>query len=132
MKFNLLVAETTEQELFDHVVRHLATQQIKSANENGDCLYRSGGLSCAVGACFSEEYYDPEIDAGEEVKSARWLIKHHFPDAKQLAPLADNLQVCHDTSDNISTLKTYLKSLARLYNLDGTSIDTITSWEGTN
>lgn len=45
------------QEIFDFVANHLLTQNAKSVEESGTCLYRCGDLKCAVGALISDEDY---------------------------------------------------------------------------
>jgi len=126
-KFNLLVKETTEQELFDHVVKHLAKQKVKSANSSNRCLYRAGELSCAVGACFSDHYYDEEMDTGFR---AELLINKFFPEAKHLITLSRKLQVYHDRpSHGADNLQRDLKGLAREHDLDYSLVETITEWE---
>jgi len=46
------------QEIFDFVANHLLTQNKKSVEESGTCLYRCGDLKCAVGALISDEDYN--------------------------------------------------------------------------
>ncbi len=129
-EFNLLVESTTEQELFDHVVRHLATQQVTCMIE-GDCQYRVGKLSCAIGACFSDSHYDPAMDAAGSLGASK-LIDRFFPTAGHLRDLAGELQNCHDSNIHLNTLKANLEAVARDYRLNDTLINTIESWDGTD
>lgn len=48
----------TAQQVFDHVAKHLLTQNHKSGTDVM-CLYRDDqGRSCAVGSCISDEEYE--------------------------------------------------------------------------
>jgi hypothetical protein len=57
------------QEIFDFVANHLLTQNKKSVEESGTCLYRCGDLKCAVGALISDEDYNYSF----EMQSLRLL-----------------------------------------------------------
>lgn len=46
------------QEIFDFVANHLLTQNAKSVEDSGGCLYRYAHLKCAVGALISDEDYN--------------------------------------------------------------------------
>lgn len=53
----------TKQETFDIVARHLLTQNAKSADGNGSCLYRDeSGRKCAIGCLVPDEKYDADLE----------------------------------------------------------------------
>jgi hypothetical protein len=82
----------TEQEVFDQLVRHLLTQNQRSADETGGvCLYRNGALMCAAGCLISADEYSAEIES----ESWSQLIKtNQVPDAH--SGLINRLQATHD------------------------------------
>lgn len=126
--FNLLVAETTEQELFDHVCKHLSEQKKPAKRGTGGCAYRLGVLSCAIGGCFSEDYYDETMDEGGSTPADE-MIWRFFPEAEDLINLANDLQNSHDSHNDIDTLITSLSFIAQRYGLKKESINLIKEWE---
>ena len=48
----------SKQEIYNRVKEHLLTQNARSTNVNGDCMYRGpNGLKCAVGYLIEDEHY---------------------------------------------------------------------------
>jgi len=88
-----------EQEVFDHVIKHLVQQGQRcyhlNHNHHDICLYRSPeGLSCAVGCLMSDEEYHPDME-GADVRN---LIRR-FDQIKWMddyLPLLGDLQDLHD------------------------------------
>lgn len=84
------------QEIFDFVANHLLTQNKKSVEESGTCLYRCGDLKCAVGALISDEDYDCNF----EMQSLRILsgrektIFNHIEESR--LEFLIHLQTIHD------------------------------------
>ena len=115
----LLTAETTPQQLFDHVVSHLRGMEEQSNKGLGTaCAYRGiNGAKCAIGACIADEDYSEKMEG----KCIEDVIDSFFPDAKHLRDLCDSLQVVHDSGSSwksegfIGEYK--LKSIARNYGL---------------
>lgn len=124
--FNLLVKETTAQELFDHVCKHLGDQG-KPAKTFNQCSYRQDELSCAIGGCFSDDHYQESMDEYSGI-GAKALIRGYFPEAEHLADLSDRLQAAHDDSNHLVTLVSQLKEIAKDHGLDTTEVDNITEW----
>lgn len=57
----------TQQEIFDAVLDHLATQKKRSASRSWECQYRTvDGLKCAVGALIPDNLYDDGMDNSEK------------------------------------------------------------------
>ena len=102
------------QEIFDFVANHLLTQNAKSVEDSGGCLYRYAHLKCAVGALISDEDYKCSF----EMQSLRLLAdkkeKTIFSDIEEsrLAFLI-HLQAIHDDyaieewPEKLSALGTY-------------------------
>ncbi len=103
--------ETTQQQVFDHVVSFLFKQGVRSVTprteievygvtrvRGGSCVYRGPkGMRCAAGVLIRDEDYVPEM----EVNSIGSIIKN-FPVLNYLhpfLPLIKSLQVAHDGSD---------------------------------
>ena len=91
-------------------------------------MYRYNELSCAVGSLFTDEDYDPEMDA--KGLSARPLIEHWFPAAFRVELLCNDLQAVHDASITAEALRDRLKAIAKHYKLNPEAADLITEWEG--
>ena len=125
--FNLLVKETTKQELFDHVCKHLGKQKTRAMNGD-ECAYRTDELQCAIGACFSDEHYELAMDSSMET-SASTIIEKYFNEATHLSDLADGLQMAHDLSETLDKLHERLILVANTHQLDITEIDKIKEWE---
>lgn len=123
--------ETTAQEVFDAVAKHLLTQNKKStANPNvlSGCLYRApNGTACAVG-CLLTDAEAKSLDSGIFIAPARatplimsikGCIKNHTaPDRlNRYENLLADLQTVHDqnTPDLWPSL---LRRLARARNLN--------------
>ena len=118
---NLLVAETTPQELFNHCVQHIVSMP-RQSRVDGHCVYRSdGGLACAIGACIPDELYKAEWDTYGV--GASKLIRAKFPEAEHLMGLAMSLQAAHDDrlywdADGFNDLgKAHLREIAGFYEL---------------
>lgn len=99
----------TNQEAFDIVVRHMATQNKKSIRTVGGketCAYRGGdGSKCAIGILIPDHCYDKKMEGKSvskiEVKSFKYLDKR----------LIHELQYIHDARET-SEWENRLKELA--------------------
>jgi hypothetical protein len=124
----ILNGETTKQELFDHVCRHLAEQKRRCIGKDiRECLYRCEDLACAIGSCIADSDYDPKMDDGNH--GASDIIEHWFPTAWKLEVLAGQLQRDHDESKTSEVLRDRLKMTASNNNLNPKDADLITEWE---
>lgn len=53
----------SEQEVFDKVTHHLLSQQVKAADSDGACLYRTPeGRKCAIGCLIPDEEYREHME----------------------------------------------------------------------
>jgi hypothetical protein len=53
----------TKREVFDIVKNHLLTQNKRSVDEYGRCMYRApDGSKCAIGCLIPDERYKPELE----------------------------------------------------------------------
>jgi hypothetical protein len=109
------------QELYDKVVNHLRNQGVKSFAEGG-CLYRSNGLSCAVGCLIEDEFYVEELEGRTvdhiDVKNA--VVKSIGRDlTDQEMQLLLVLQNVHDTFE-VSEWNKGFKLIAICFNLEYT------------
>jgi hypothetical protein len=113
----------TEQEIFDTVVKHLATQGRRAADDEGRCRYRApDGAKCAVGCLLTDEEYNPAWE-GEVVDNAR--LPPRFADS--LAVWGE-LQSAHDHSSSVEDLHEKLGEIADKHSLDATLVETVTRW----
>jgi hypothetical protein len=85
-----------EQKIFNKVATHLLTQNEKSVNELGKCMYRSDdGLKCAIGCLIPKKYYEE----GMEDRDIEFIFTN-YPDALgkyyRHLDLLEELQHVHD------------------------------------
>jgi hypothetical protein len=85
------------QEIFDFVANHLLTQNAKSVEHNGTCLYRCGDLKCAVGALISDEDYKCSFEQNSVRLLAGKIEKTIFSDIEESRlTFLMHLQEIHD------------------------------------
>jgi hypothetical protein len=110
-----------KQEVFDKVKKHLLTQNKKSLNDYGSCMYRtSNGLKCAIGCLIPDDKYHLRI----EHRGIDELLKSSFLNLEELLDIKDKedfsllkeLQMLHDNTD-VEDWKEELKLLADRKNL---------------
>lgn len=86
-----ITEQTTAQEIFDVVARHLLTQGRTALNDQG-CAYRGDdGCKCAVGCLIDDEDYRPTFEgrrASIVATNLGWPCEHHV--------LLNGLQSIHD------------------------------------
>ena len=102
----------TNQEAFDKVYEHLLSQYKVSIGKDGMCMYRQGGLKCAIGCLIPDELYSPDMESQAASDVARQLPL--FDGLNR--GLLDDLQVIHDDA-SVENWKTELYLCARKYNL---------------
>ena len=93
MKITLAtLPNATEQQVFDQVATHLATQGVQARNNNNLCCYRTdNGLMCAAGCLMDDKEYDPDME------KKGWAVLQRngkVPDAHLY--LIQDLQTVHD------------------------------------
>lgn len=118
------------QAIFNEVVRHLALQKRRAANEGGGnmCSYRTwDGLACAVGCLFVDDEYAVAFE-GKPV--SRLVRDGVLPERlKAHAHLLIQLQLAHDDSKDLVALKRQLKLIALNSSLDSSRVSEIKEWE---
>jgi hypothetical protein len=111
--------ECTAQQVFDHVVRHLALQG-KRAMKGGACRYRSPeGLSCAAGCCLRDEEYDPRMEGESLEQTSTATTPGLFP--ARLQPhlrLLVALQRVHDSEERVHYWPELLVEVGLRHKLD--------------
>jgi hypothetical protein len=115
------LSESTEQEVFDHVVAHARRQGKKSGyigEESGDflCMYRDGtGSSCFAGCLMTDQEY---IDYGvEKCESDSWYtVTNEKVISSQNSDLIGKMQRIHDRC-NIYSWEEHFKHLANAHSL---------------
>ena len=97
----------TALDVFNKVSEHLLTQNERSLDTFGDCLYRSAeGLACAVGCLIKDEFYSEDLEHIYAVNSYTddWqkpirnaLELSGVPINDEMKDLVQKLQVIHDS-----------------------------------
>lgn len=104
--------DTTQQEVFNKVVKHLRTQRGKSQRD-GFCRYRDGhGCSCAVGCLIADDEYVDTMESKtvDELNLAFHCIPFEYME------LLRALQYTHDTFA-VSEWEFRFAVIANMYNL---------------
>lgn len=115
--------ETTKQDIFDAVTRHLANQRQWAKKPNsGPCAYRQGSLACAVG-CLVTDSEAAAMDAntsalGIDGQKATGLLPQRLT---RFYPLLSALQDVHDDSMPASW-PSDLATTAKICGLDATVV----------
>lgn len=107
--------DATEQEVFNQVANHLLTQNEKSTNTTGVCLYKSvingKTLKCAAGCLIGDDEYLSEFE------NNKWIhLGYEGLVPKYHLNLIRDLQCIHDNY-NPNEWYLRLKYLAIKYNL---------------
>lgn len=126
-----LTVSTTEQEVFDFVVNHLAKQGRMSFNDvTGRCAYRDpDGNKCAAGCLIPDDKYSKLLEGFNWRKVSEILRTPSY-----LTPLIQALQQAHDSAPTqdrsnkfmmgySTSIDAALRRVAREYKLDATSVD---------
>lgn len=127
------LAQATEQEIFNHVARHLITQGVVSRDRVTDmCTYRDDfGNRCAAGCLIADEEYDASMEtlAWHQLVSLGRVPKEH-------QTLIGQLQQIHDGFDDEEEVRTQepgeavhswrreLRRMAEEYDFDTLVLDT--------
>lgn len=110
------------QQVFDYIVRKLATQRTAATGSDGSCQYRGvNGCKCAVGWLFSDDDFNEDWDAnGTAIFTTSGNYDSHHIEPRGPAPmlkdrgydleLLGRLQVAHDSAGGVpSGEKTFKK-----------------------
>ncbi len=99
-----------KQQAFDIVAQHLLTQNQKSIRGDGQCVYRSGNLKCAVGCLIPDDQYQESFDEGKGISIVRLFGTIESPYG-QIYDFLEELRAIHDDYDP-EQWRGLLKSLA--------------------
>lgn len=107
----------TRREVFEKVKAHLLSQNGRSRNGLGDCLYRGpGDMKCAVGCLIANEHYNLGLENklvfDSEVRAS--LEKSGVPTDHCTINMLSALQVCHD-DEEVNDWPEYLDAIERRY-----------------
>ena len=95
---------TSMQAQFDTIAEHLLTQNRKSLDRSGECVYRGpNGARCAIGAIIPPEAYKPNME-GENVltlleQDLRPLLALSDADSKTTTDFYIDMQNIHDANE---------------------------------
>ena len=99
----------TALDVFNKVSEHLLTQNERSLDTFGDCLYRSPtGLKCAVGCLILDEFYSQDLEyiyavgryTDDWQKPIRKALElSGVPINDEIKDLVQKLQVIHDSKE---------------------------------
>jgi len=109
--------QATPQQVFEQVANHLLTQNSKSINQDGNCVYKNeNGLKCAAGSLIHEDEYNSnwEDKFWSCVARDMGIVNHNT--------LITDLQNIHDTNKPDEWLDE-LTSLGNEYNLNITFLN---------
>lgn len=101
-----IAEDSTSQQVFDYVVKHLRTQGRQSLNPStGDCLYRNpNGLSCAVGCLVKTSEYSRDLE-GNSIEAIVRVGILSGPFWWPHVSLLTALQELHDTEEDFKDPK---------------------------
>ena len=114
----MITINLTAQEIFDKVSIHLLTQNKRSINDAGSCMYRGPGeLKCAAGCLIPDKHYYTRL----EQRDWKTLVNNGEVSGEHLE-LILSLQTIHDGTP-VKDWKECLLSLGRDNHLDTSSLD---------
>jgi hypothetical protein len=117
----------TAQQVFDKVSTHLLTQNEPAIDKDGNCMYKLGSLSCAVGCLIKDEFYKQKfefkgIGAGE--KDLIYALEQSGINVTEQLRLLSQLQNIHDKHPTPDWYESLMK-LAEYMHLSSSVINTI-------
>ena len=89
----------TTRDLIDYVRNHLVAQGERCANERGNCRYRFGTKSCAVGCLIDDDLYSEELEGGSVLRCEVMMaiqITHRIALSNSQLRVLRKLQFIHD------------------------------------
>lgn len=106
----------TEQEVFNRIAAHLLTQNVRSLDSHGNCMYRGpAGLKCAAGIFIPDSRYCSSL---ENIGCSAKVIKNVMePEVVGAIDLIREAQSIHDYYDPCEWAEK-LKTLAAEFNLN--------------
>lgn len=117
------LANCTPQEVFDHVVKGLASQGFAQSLNGGDqCAYRGDhGRRCAAGWCMTDQEYNSlrEGIPNNHVEGRAWdALVGQYGVSKAHIALIEGLQYAHDGGPTAAKMRSLLKEVARAFALN--------------
>lgn len=106
----------TRQQIFNRVVKGLASQDFKQSLQGTFCAFRGNNdRKCAIGWLIPDKLYSPPL----EREPSDFLIKRLLPDtiSKDDIDLTDNLRAAHDWGDSPADMKYRLRKVAETFSL---------------
>lgn len=105
--------QSTAQEVFDHVAKHLLTQKAKCLGDKfHGCAYRNEkGMSCAAGCIIADDEYKKSMEGKTwmDLVGCTIVPKAHYE-------LIDHLQAAHDLKKP-QEWPTAIQAVAKYHNL---------------
>lgn len=111
------------QDIFDKVAKHLLTQNAKSENAEGMCMYRGPGeLRCAAGWIIPDNLYNSKMETRR-----MYAVFSDFPKVaeylgRENSELVQRLQDVHD-QEPVEYWPTALKVVAEKFELSTNVVD---------
>ena len=89
----------TTRDLIDYVRNHLVAQGERCANERGNCRYRFGTKSCAIGCLIDDDLYRPDFEGQSAMHDSVVMaiqITHRIALSDEQLYVLLRLQFIHD------------------------------------
>jgi len=89
----------TTRDLINYVRNHLVAQGERCANERGNCLYKCGTKSCAVGCLIDDDLYRPDFEGNSAMHDSVVMaiqITHRIALSDEQLYVLLRLQFIHD------------------------------------
>lgn len=90
------LAESTTEEVFEYIRNHLLTQNRKSTDINGNCMYKNEqGLKCATGCLIPDDMYYPDLEyiKWDSLVTRKLVPEDHMELIRELQCLHDDIPV---------------------------------------
>jgi hypothetical protein len=100
---------TSQEQMAEHMIHHLLTQNKKSTEDGESCLYRyvdvDGSIySCAVGCLINDDYYDESLERkGAGDPDVLQVLSMSHPDADITPEFVKYMNTLQGIHDNLST-----------------------------
>ena len=108
----------TTRDLINYVRNHLVAQGERCANERGNCLYKCGTKSCAIGCLIDDDLYRPDFEGNSAMHHSIVMaiqVTHRIALSREQLYALLRLQYIHDQREpkhwnmHIAEYVSYLK-----------------------
>jgi hypothetical protein len=92
----------TTRDLINYVRNHLVAQGERCANERGNCLYKFGTKSCAIGCLIDDDLYRPDFEGNSVMHCNVEMavsVTHRIALSDEQLRVLRKLQYIHDERD---------------------------------